>query len=135
MKSILLSKSLAKKIFGDQDPLNQTVIMDAKWDLKVTGVYEDLPKNSTFHEGSWFAPLDLYLAGWSDLNVWDNQNMNVYVQLHPGADAAKVSAAIKDAMLPHVDEHAYKIPPHLFLLPMSQWHLFSEFKNGVSVTS
>jgi ABC-type antimicrobial peptide transport system permease subunit len=135
LKSILLSQSLAKKIFGDQDPLNQTVIMDAKWDLKVTGVYEDLPKNSTFHEGSWFAPLDLYLAGWSDLNVWDNQNMNVYVQLHPDANAAKVSAAIKDAMLPHVDEHIYTIPPHLFLLPMSQWHLSSEFKNGVSVTS
>jgi hypothetical protein len=30
MKSIFLSESLAKKMFGDQDPINSTIIMDAK---------------------------------------------------------------------------------------------------------
>jgi len=40
MKSVLLSESLAKKLFSDADPINQVVTMDARWDLKVTGVYE-----------------------------------------------------------------------------------------------
>ena len=135
MKSILLSGSTAKKIFGDRDPINQIITMDAKWDLNVTGVYEDLPKNSEFNEASYFAPLDLFLEGVGNLTVWNNFNMNIYVQLLPGGDASKISAAIKDAMLPHVDEERAKSKPELVILPMSKWHLFSQFKNGVPVTS
>jgi putative ABC transport system permease protein len=135
MRSIVISESLAKKIFGNADPLNEIISMDAKWDLKVTGVYEDLPKNSEFNEASYFAPLDLYLDGWSHLNVWDNYNMNIYVQLRPQSEATKISSVIQHAMLPHIDEEKAKMKPELFLLPMGQWHLFSQFKNGVPTTS
>ena len=135
MKSIFLSRSLATKMFGDQDPINQVVTMDAKWDLLVTGVYEDLPKNSEFEQASYFAPLDLFLDGWANLNVWDNYNMRLYVQLNREDDVAEVSAMIKDVMLPHIDESKAKMKPELFLLPMSKWRLYSEFENGVSVTS
>jgi putative ABC transport system permease protein len=135
MQSIFLSESLAKKIFGDNDPINQVLSMDAKWDLKVTGVYEDLPKNSEFSQASYFAPLDLFLNGWSDLNVWNNYNMHIYVQLHEGDSPEQVSVAIKDAMLPHVDDDAKKTTPELFVWPMNKWHLFSQFKDGVQVTS
>jgi putative ABC transport system permease protein len=135
MKSIFLSESLAIKMFGDQDPINQLVTMDAKWDLLVTGVYEDLPKNSEFEQASYFAPLDLFLDGWANLNVWDNYNMRLYVQLNREEDVEEVSAMIKDVMLPHIDEGKAKMKPELFLLPMSKWRLYSEFANGVSVTS
>ncbi len=135
MKSIFLSESLATKMFGDQDPINQLVTMDAKWDLLVTGVYEDLPKNSEFEQASYFAPLDLFLDGWANLNVWDNYNMRLYVQLNREDDVEEVSAMIKDVMLPHIDEGKAKMKPELFLLPMSKWRLYSEFENGVSVTS
>ena len=134
-KSIFLSRSLAAKMFGDQDPINQIITMDAKWDLIVTGVYEDLPKNSEFEQASYFAPLDLFLDGWSDLNVWDNYNMRLYVQLNNENDVEEVSAMIKDVMVPHVEEDKVKMKPELFLLPMNKWRLYSEFENGVSVTS
>lgn len=135
MNSILLSSSLARKIFGDKDPINQIVKMDAKWDLKVTGVYEDLPTNSDFNEASYFAPLDRFIDGWSNLSVWNNYNMNIYVQLQPGSDVSQVSSSIKEAMLSHVDEETRKTKPELFVLPMKEWHLFSQFKNGVAITS
>ncbi len=135
MQSILLSESLAKKIFGGHDPINQVLSMDAKWDLTVTGVYEDLPKNSEFNEASYFAPLDLYLNGWGNLNTWDNYNMNIYVQLQTGDSPERISALIKDAMLSHIDDEAKKTNPELFVWPMSKWHLFSQFKEGVEVTS
>jgi putative ABC transport system permease protein len=134
-KSIFLSESLAAKMFGDQDPINQMITMDAKWDLLVTGVYEDLPKNSEFEQASYFAPLDLFLDGWAHLNVWDNYNMRLYIQLNNENDVEGVSAMIKDVMLPHIDEGKVKMKPELFLLPMSKWRLYSEFENGVSVTS
>ncbi|MBT1685465.1 ABC transporter permease [Dawidia soli] len=134
MKSILLSASLAQKLFGDVDPVNQVVMMDARSELKVTGVYEDLPRNTTFHEASYFAPLDLYLGG-SGLDAWDNYHMYVYAQLRPGINAAQASAVIRDIMLPHVDSEHIKRKPAVFLHPMPRWHLYSQFENGVNVTS
>jgi ABC-type antimicrobial peptide transport system permease subunit len=135
MKSIFLSESLAKKMFGDEDPINQLITMNSNWGLLVTGVYKDLPKNSEFEQASYFAPLDLYLGSWSNLNVWNNYNMRLYVQLKEGKDFATVSSIIKDAMLSHVDERTAKTKPTLFLLPMSDWRLYSQFEDGVRVVS
>lgn len=135
MKTIFLSESLAKKLFVDADPINQVVMMDANWDLKVTGVYEDLPKNSTFSDASYFAPLDLYINGWATLDTWDNYFVYIFVQLYPDVDFEKTSEIIKDVMLAHVSPEAAEKKPEVFLHPMSQWHLNSEFKNGSLVTS
>lgn len=135
MKSILLSESLAEKIFGDVDPVNEVITMDAKRDLRVTGVYEDLPKNSFFREATFFAPLDLYLDGWASLTAWDNYHMYIYVQTQPGADVQKISAEIKDIALPHVRKEVADTKPEFFLQPMREWRLYSEYENGVSVTS
>ena len=50
LNSILLSESLSKKLFGNADPMNKTVKIDNKSDVKVTGVYEDLPYNTEFKD-------------------------------------------------------------------------------------
>ena len=46
--SILLSASSARAIFGDADPMNRMIRIDDKLDVKVTGVYQNLPPNTTF---------------------------------------------------------------------------------------
>jgi putative ABC transport system permease protein len=135
MNSILLSQSMATKFFKDENPLGQTVRMDAKWDLKVTGVYKDLPKNSLFNDATYFAPLDLFLNGWSGLTVWNNYNIHIYVQLPSEGSFEHTSATIKDAMLPHIDDEGKATKPSLFILPMKDWHLNSQFTNGIRVTS
>lgn len=135
MKSIFLSESLASKLFGNIDPINQILTMDAKWDLKVTGVYEDLPKNSEFNDATYFAPLDLFLNGWATLDAWDNYHMIIYAQVHPGGDMDKISAIIKDATLPYINAETAESKPEIFLYAMRKWHLYSQFKNGVQVTS
>jgi len=136
MNSILLSSSMAKKLFVDnENPVGEIIKMDAKWDLKVTGVYEDLPKNSLFNDASYFAPLDLFLNGWSSLNVWDNYNIQIYVQLPLQGNFETASALIKNAMLPHINKETAATSPELFILPMKQWHLASQFKNGANVIS
>lgn len=135
MNSILLSTTTAKKLFGEVDPTGNAVSMDANWDLKVAGVYEDIPKNSDFHEASYFATLDRYLEGWATLDAWDNYHMYVFVQLKAEADIDEVSSLIADATKRHIsDEHA-AANPTLFLHPMEKWHLRSEWKDGFEITS
>lgn len=46
--SIVLSESMAKKYFGDANALGKTILAEGRQDLKVTGVVEDIPKNTHF---------------------------------------------------------------------------------------
>ena len=45
--SIVLNESTAKALFGNDDPVNKTVRFDNTHDLKVTGIFKDVPSNST----------------------------------------------------------------------------------------
>ncbi len=130
LATIILSESLAKKLFDNENPIGEVITMNDVWELKVTGVYEDLPKNSELHQATYFAPLDLYLYQWADLNNWDNYNMYLYVQLKPGTSYIQASDAIKEAMYPHVDMSRMESNTDLFVHPMKDWHLNSEFENG-----
>ena len=82
--------------------------------LTVTGVYEDLPKNSEFYGAMFFAPLDLYQGGPNRLNSWDNYYMTIYVQLHNKDAFNDVSEIIKNVLLPHVDKETADTKPQTF---------------------
>ncbi len=129
MHSILLSESTALKIFGDSDPVNEIVRMDDSWDLKVAGVYEDLPLNSEFSEASYFAPLNLFLGGQSALNVWNNYNMYIYVQINPDGNFEEISSIIKNVAVGPTDNPEHEVLLH----PWSDWK--SEYKNRMKVVS
>ena len=135
MRTIFLAESTSKKLFGDKIPLGETITIDGEWELKVTGVYKDLPKNSEFHDATYFAPLTWYLYGWSDIDAWDNYHMYIYVNLAKGQSFSAASEIIADVMLPHVNEGTAATNPTIFIHPMKDWHLNSEFENGVLVLS
>jgi len=124
---------MAHKFFNNENPVGKVIRFDNKWDLNVTGVFEDLPRNSVFNDATYFAPLDLFLNGWSHLNVWDNYNIHIYVQLPKSGSFDGASAVIKNAMVPHVNASEASTKPQLFVLPMKDWHLGSNFENGVAV--
>jgi putative ABC transport system permease protein len=132
--AVMLSASVARAYFGDADPVNKAMIIDKEHTVRVTGVYKDLPANSTFADMG-------YIAAWQQLyDNWglkDRQNpwrMNAFVtlvRLAPHVDLHTVSAKIKEAKARKVQGTDALAKPQLFLLPMRKWHLFSEYKNGV----
>lgn len=54
--AIVLSRSAAESIFGNDDPVNKRLQIDNKMEVEVTGVYEDIPRNNRFSEAQFFAP-------------------------------------------------------------------------------
>jgi ABC-type antimicrobial peptide transport system permease subunit len=137
LNSIMLSMSLAKTLFGDEDPLNKILQIDNKIDVKVTGVYEDLPTNSQFHGVSFIAPFDLYIVSndWlkNFVNSWSDGMIQIFVQIPSHGDMALASDKIKNAIHEHIDEEDKKHNIHAFLHPMSKWRLYEEFRNGKNV--
>jgi putative ABC transport system permease protein len=136
INSIMLSESVAKAYFGSEDPINKTLKLDNKADLKVTAVYEDLPYNTSFRELYFILPWELFLDQnpWVKTmeNPWGNNFTQTFAQLNDNADMQKISAKIKnvkqDAVRP--DERRFKAA--VFLQPMKNWHLRAEFKNGIN---
>ena len=134
--SVLISVSAAKAYFGNADPVNKLMKIDNQIDVKVTGVYKDFPRNSAFANLSFMATWDIFYSNTEWIRTmpdpWRPNAFTLFVQLNDNTDFAAVSAKIKDAKLKKVNAQLAKKKPALFLHPMSNWHLYSEFKNGVN---
>jgi ABC-type antimicrobial peptide transport system permease subunit len=134
--AIILSASGAKALFGDNDPMGKILKLDNSINAKVAGVYEDLPYNSTFSDLRFIAPWQLLYTSTDWIRTmqdpWRPNAFELYVQLTDKANLASASARIRDAKLKMVNPALAAHKPQLFLFPMSQWHLFSEFRNGVN---
>jgi len=132
--SVLLSASLAKACFGNADPMNKTLKMDNHTNLTVAGVYQDIPYSSSFKTITFLLPWSLRVQdGGLDKNNWRANGFQVFVQTAGHTSMEKVSAKIKDVTLQHLAANDRASHPQLFLHPLSHWHLYSEFKNGVNV--
>jgi ABC-type antimicrobial peptide transport system permease subunit len=93
--SILLSQSVAETFFGKEDPLGKTMRLDNRYDLKVTGVYEDLPQNTSLREVTYMLSWKLLLVSnpWIEQmkDPWGSNFTQTYVQVAENADMEKVS--------------------------------------------
>ncbi len=134
--SIMLSASTAKALFGGENPMDKMLRVDNQMDVKVTGVYQDLPANTELENLQFLSTWDILMANnkWMDgaKDQWGNSSFVMYVQLQPNITFDEVSAMIKNAKQDNVDEEARKFNFQVFLDPMSRWHLYSEWKNGVN---
>ena len=134
--SILLSASTAKAYFGNADPMDKVMKIDNSQVVKVTGVYEDLPDNSSFAGVNFVAPWEQFSNANGLKKQADTWRCNCYLsyaQLADNADVNRVSAKIRDIKLTKVNKIELKQKNQVFLNPMKNWHLYSDFKNGVIV--
>lgn len=127
--SVLLARSVAKALFDDSDPLNRMVRIDNKMEMKVAGVYEDMPYNTTHRDIKILLPWSRYVTeGWvkNAQTAWNNHMCQLYVQLNDHVDPVKADAKIKNVPTPHIDFSKEE----LLLHPMNKWHLHSQFEEG-----
>jgi ABC-type antimicrobial peptide transport system permease subunit len=136
--SILLSKTLSVSLFANANPVGELIKLNNKQQVKVAGVFADIPSNARFSDMSFFCPLDLLVSTndnvKQNLTNWGNSSFHIFVQTTPGISMANISQNIKDAYWPKIENTRAKStdePTTLFLHPMNDWHLRSEWKNGV----
>jgi putative ABC transport system permease protein len=130
--SIIVNQSLAKAMFGNESPVNKLVKLDNNKSVKVSGVFEDFPRNSEFKDVTFFIPWEFYVAdqAWvkNSENNWDNNSFQIYAQLQNISDVNKVQAKVRGEL----NGHERHDNPEVILHPMSKWHLYNEFKEGIN---
>jgi putative ABC transport system permease protein len=127
--SIVVTESLAKSLFGDQDPMNQSIRLENEYDLKVTGVLKDLPENSSF-DFEFLAPWAIYASqDWikNKNDAWDDQSFQVFIELQPNVEFSEINVAIKNV----IKEKSEDSKVDLFIHPLTDWRLRSSFQNGI----
>lgn len=133
--SILLSSRAAKAFFAGQDPMGQIIKINNLLDVKVTGVFEDLPYNTDFRDLEFIAPWDLYLTSepWlqNAKTQWDNNSFQGFAQINDHTDFALVNKNIANSKLNRVSDEEKKYKAQIFLFPMKDWHLRYNWKSGV----
>ncbi|MGN7990208.1 ABC transporter permease [Pedobacter sp. 22226] len=127
---VVLTETLAKSLFGNEDPINKTVKLDEKENLRVEGVIEDSPKNSTIqldYVMSW----KLYekLNPWTKESGWGNNYCMLFAQLQDNSFFDRANNQLKGMIKAH-DKEANGEP---FMHPLSKWHLYDKFENGKNV--
>jgi ABC-type antimicrobial peptide transport system permease subunit len=135
INSVMLSASSAKALFGDRDPLGQIVKVNNTSDMKVTAVYEDFPFNSSLSGIDYLMPWDKYVTEneWvkNSKDSWGNNSFQLFVQVADNQTVEGVSEVIAKAKYKAAGEDFHPYNPVLRLLPMKDWYLRNQFKNGV----
>ncbi|HEV2482751.1 MAG TPA: ABC transporter permease [Puia sp.] len=133
--SVILSATTARELFGDADPMGKVIMLDNAHPVKVTGIYADLPGNSSFNYMQFMVPWRLLInsENYETTLGWGNSWLQCYVQLNDHIDMDKASQAIAMTQKRYDPYAAKGSVPTLFLHPLDRWHLYSEFKDGVSV--
>jgi putative ABC transport system permease protein len=97
--SIVLTQSLARKHFGEKNPVGEFMTLD-KENRRITGVVQDVPENSHF-SFSFLVPFSSYSL-W-DLDEWDVSNFHVYLLLRSKDDIKPLEAKMPEFVTRHLD--------------------------------
>lgn len=126
--SIVVTESFGQKLFGNEDPVGKMVKIENKDNFTVTGVLKDLPKNTQF-KFEYLLPWAYLRESGGDNSDWDNNSTSTYVLVKPNASITSANAKIRKIKTRY---HKNEDPNwEMFLYPMSRWHLYSNFTNGL----
>ncbi|MDO3625109.1 ABC transporter permease [Mucilaginibacter sp. BT774] len=114
--SVMITPEIARKYFGNEDPINKTVILDnTKHEFKVTGVFEPLPSNSHMHPNmllSFNTLKDSIIYGEKQLETnYGNNSFYTYLLLPKNYNAKMISGQLNNFLDKYV--HMPGTPPNI----------------------
>ncbi len=130
--SIVLTKEMAAKYFGDENPIGRQLTMDGRFDLKVTGVIDDVPENSDL-QFDGIVPTDVLLKEYGfDGSAWNNNLITTFVMLRTPQQASGLAGKISGLLKKHDNDPT---TGSLFLFPFKDYHLYSLTGKGGRIES
>ncbi|WP_235941505.1 ABC transporter permease [Cyclobacterium roseum] len=142
---LVISASMAKKYFGDKDPMGRALelrIGSEIYNGQVRGVMEDIPDNSHF-QADFFASMepvvDFYGGYEAMMANFGSNNFATYLLLEEGVDPDEIGGQLPDFIDRHIAASGQGIPAskgtQLFLWPLTDIHLYSNLDSELEPNS
>jgi putative ABC transport system permease protein len=127
---IVLTESLANTLFGKEDPIGKPIKIDNEYTALVTAVAKDAPDNSTI-SFEFLAPFEYLLRNSERVKTaqWGNNWLTYIVELKEGSSMQALSKKIEPVVMKKRTDGVTQL---LFLQPLQQWHLYSDYKEWVN---
>ncbi len=120
-RSITISQKLAIELFGTDNVLGKTIVMDHKDEFMISGIFAPYPENSSFNYFDFVLP---WAARRKDADDWVNHDVKLY------------HASARDAVEKKIDQKIVQTYPtddtKSLLFGMNDWRLHWNFENGKS---
>ena len=126
----VISQSIARKYFGNENPIGKTFSVDKTVDYQVIGVFADIPPNSHLKFDILLSFKNLLpIYGKDILESWGHTTFYTYLRLRPGADPKEFENKMVDLVEAECGElqKAFKVVIRLKMQPLYDIHLTSHF--------
>ncbi|MCY3771886.1 MAG: ABC transporter permease [Gemmatimonadetes bacterium] len=134
---VVLSESIARKYFGDENPMGKILDAEGSFHFEVTGVMRDLPANTHFGFDilAAFRIQEHYSPNPAD--VWDWRKSYSYVLLREGSDPGELEAKLPDFVEKYVGDRydGESSTLTLRLQPVTDIHLHSHLERELAPNS
>jgi len=125
--AIAISESMARKFFGEVDPIGKALVMDAGDSFSVTGVLEDIPNTSSL-QFEFLIPFEwFFIKNKSWLGQWGNNNIRTNILLREKTDPKLFAEKLKHEINKHTEESKNT---DLFIQLLKDAYLYGKFENG-----
>jgi putative ABC transport system permease protein len=126
LKSVVISEKMAQKFFGDADPVGKMLKLNNTENYTVTGVFKDLPENSTY-QFQWLIPMANIDHKQPWMTIWGANWCRTLVELQPNANIAAINHQLDKYIASKTNA---KNTTQCFLFAMNDWNLYNKFTDG-----
>lgn len=131
--SVVITEEMARKYFGNREPLGQILRLDDEADFTVTGVVKNVPPNSHLNFNMLRSFETLYRENPEAMESWVSVRFFTYLLLAENCDHQH----LEEKFIAFVDKHlgnflgAIGGTVKLFLQPLTEIHLYSDFERDL----
>jgi len=142
--TMVLTQSAAEKHFGIDQAVGQNMVVNNGQNFRVTGVIEDLPKNSFLRDHTVFLSMPNYQ--FAQLGHWGSHVYYTFVKMTPGADMVDFQKGLESLIgrylipwiqvfYPGMTEESFRASGNFIdysTMPLTEIHLYSNMKSELS---
>ncbi len=123
---IVLTESLSNKLFKDENPLGKSIILNEEFDLEVTGIIEDLPKNSSL-EFTYIVPFEIMGTMGYPLDGFGGTNFFTYFLLDDEDSKEQINSSLNELL--DAQDYDEQLELYRYLSHIKEAFLYGESMN------
>jgi len=127
--AIVLTERMARKYFGEQDPVGRTLRINGEFDVQVSAVIKDIPAQSSLRFDGLVLFALQFAPSFQEPTHWGGNPLETWVLLSPGADRAAVEYKITAIAAPNFSQSADRVEFRLH--PLLRKRLYSPEGNSL----